>query len=114
MSGQLALWCPSSDGGIVVFDSQALDLAGSNTGYINCYLAKRGATLHVSLLSGSDFGGFANGSINYRSVVSNDGKWTAFQSAATNIVVGDNNGVSDVFVTPARRTRQTTERNRTR
>jgi hypothetical protein len=45
---------------VVVFDSQAL--AGSNTGYINCYLAKR---------------------------------------AATNIVVGDNNGVSDVFVSRA-------------
>ena len=91
----------NSDGSIVVFDSQALDLAGSNTGYINCYLAKRGVALHVSLLNSSDFGGFANGSTNYRSVVSNDGEWTAFHSAASNIVVGDNNGVSDVFVTPA-------------
>jgi hypothetical protein len=57
--------------------------------------------LHGSLLNGSDFGGFANGSTNYRSVISNDGKWPSFQTAATNIFVGDNNGVSDVFVTPA-------------
>ena len=90
----------SSDGSVVVFDSQALDLAGANTGFINCYVSKRGAKLVVSLMNGSDFGGFANGSTNYRSVLSNDGKWVAFHSAATNLVVGDTNGVSDVFVTP--------------
>jgi Tol biopolymer transport system component len=91
----------STDGSVVVFDSLAFDLVGANNGYINCYLAKRGPSLHVSLMNGSDFGGFANGSTNYRSVVSGDGKWVAFHSAATNLVVGDNNGSSDVFVTPA-------------
>jgi hypothetical protein len=53
------------------------------------------------LLNGSDFGGFANGSTNYRSVISNDREWVSFQTLATNIVVGDNNSVSDVFATAA-------------
>ncbi len=30
--------------------------------------------------------------------VSADGRWTAFRSAATNLVVGDNNGVADTFL----------------
>jgi Tol biopolymer transport system component len=89
----------SADGSRVVFDSLALDLAGANNGYINCYLFDR-SSKKVFLMNGSDFGGFANGSTNYRSVISNDGTTVAFHSAATNLVVGDDNGVSDAFVTP--------------
>ena len=89
----------NGDGSLVVYDSLALSLAGANTGYINAYLYDRGSK-QVFLLNGSDFGGFANGSTNYRSVLSNDGKFAAFHTAASNLVVGDNNGVSDVFVVP--------------
>lgn len=34
----------------------------------------------------------------YRSSVSGDGRYVAFQSLATNLVTGDTNGVSDIFV----------------
>ena len=89
----------NGDGSLVVYDSLALNLAGANNGYINAYLYDRGSK-QVFLLNGSDFGGFANASTNYRSVLSNDGKFAAFHTAASNLVVGDYNGVSDVFVVP--------------
>jgi hypothetical protein len=34
-------------------------------------------------------------------MISDDGAWVSLQTLATNSVVGDNNGVSEVFVTSA-------------
>lgn len=34
----------------------------------------------------------------YGPVLSGDGRWVAFESAATNLVVGDNNGIPDLFI----------------
>jgi Tol biopolymer transport system component len=87
----------SDDGRYVAFDSRAGTLVAGDTnlGY-DVFVRDRqtGTTERVSLAHG---GGEADGWSLY-SRISPDGRYVAFESSATNLVPGDGNGMTDIFV----------------
>jgi hypothetical protein len=99
----------SRDGRFVVFRSWADNLVpgGDTNGVADAFVRDRdsdqdgrfdepGAVTTVRLTSAWD-GGEIDGDVN-NPVVSGSGRFVAFQSAATNLVSDDTNGVDDVFV----------------
>ena len=88
----------TADGRFVSFDSSATNLAPDDTnGVSDVFVHDRVAvtTSRVSLASG---GGQANAG-SFFGELSDDGRYAAFASEATNLVPGDTNGASDIFVT---------------
>ncbi|MCE9596188.1 MAG: hypothetical protein K8S98_18515 [Planctomycetes bacterium] len=89
----------SSDGRFVTFASNAPNLVAGDTTPNTIYDAfvhdrTTGVTTRVGL---SSLGAQPNGSVVPTSI-STDGRWIVFWSTASNLVVGDVNGTSDVFV----------------
>ena len=87
----------SADGRFVAFTSVSNNLVlGDTNGTNDIFVHDRqtGVTTRVSVDSA---GAEANGS-STRSHISDDGRFVAFESAATNLVAGDSNGMGDVFV----------------
>ncbi len=87
----------SADGRYVVFSSGASNLvAGDTNGVPDVFLRDRltGVTQRISITS---FGAQAN-DFSTSPAVSADGRYVVFTSAATNLGVGDTNGVDDVFI----------------
>jgi Tol biopolymer transport system component len=87
----------SADGRYVAFDSAASNLvAGDANGILDVFVRDRqtGATERVSVSSG---GAEAN-DLSYWPSISFDGRYVVFQSWATNLVAGDTNGRTDIFV----------------
>ena len=92
-------WAPaiSADGRYVAYQSNSRNLVGGDTNAASDVFVRdrqAGTTERVSVDSG---GGEGNGSSAYGSI-SADGRYVAFASAATDLVAGDTNGVSDIFV----------------
>jgi Tol biopolymer transport system component len=93
----------SADGRWIVFQSGATNLVpGDTNGTSDVFLHDRatGATTRVSVASD---GAEGNGTVIRSSfapagAVSSDGRFVAFDSSATNLVLGDTNGADDVFV----------------
>ena len=88
----------SEDGRYVVFHSDADDLVvGDTNGVTDVFLHDRtlGTTNRISVDSS---GTQANGPSFLSTISVINGRFFAFQSKATNLVSGDTNGVSDVFV----------------
>ena len=87
----------SADGRYVAFRSGATNLVANDTnGRVDVFVRDRvnATTERVSVdASGAD----ADGS-SFEPAISADGRYVAFQSAATNLVPGDTNGMMDVFV----------------
>src|SRR5437660_1328853 len=87
----------SADGRLVAFQSDATNLVARDTnGATDVFVHDRqtGTTERVSVASGGSQGnGFSAGP-----VLSADGRFVAFHSTATNLVAGDTNGATDVFV----------------
>jgi Tol biopolymer transport system component len=95
--GGLASPAISADGCLVAFSSMASNLVeGDQNGTEDVFIRNRcaGTTERVSIASG---GGEANGA-SRNPDLNSDGRFVTFQSDATNIVDGDTNGDSDVFV----------------
>ncbi len=87
----------SADGRFVAFMSFASNLVpGDTNGEWDVFLHDRqtGATSRVSVDSA---GGQAN-ELSFLSSMSPDGRYTAFDSGASNLVAGDTNGQADVFL----------------
>jgi len=87
----------SADGRYVAFASSASNLViGDTNGNIDIFVRDRqaGTTQRVSLGPGG-IQGNANAS---QPSISNDGRFVAFNSGSTNVVAGDTNGNSDIFV----------------
>jgi Tol biopolymer transport system component len=87
----------SADGRYVAFLSGATNLAAGDTnGFPDVFVhdTQSGVTTRVS---GGSAGAPANGAC-YAPSISDDGRYVAFHSAATNLVVGDTNNSWDVFV----------------
>ncbi len=87
----------SNDGRFVAYESFATALIGEDTnGVYDVFVYDRqsGVTTRVSVDSA---GAQANGGSTNPSI-SGDGRFVAFQSDAANLVSGDENGVSDIFV----------------
>lgn len=87
----------SADGRYVVFSSDATNLvSGDTNGVTDIFLRDTvaGTTTRVSL---TDNNHNANGASTYPAI-STDGRYVEFSSTATNLVAGDTNGVSDMFI----------------
>lgn len=91
----------SADGLFVTFDSTATNLVPSDTN------ARRDVFLHdlfsgqTVLVSANDADGQGDGDSFGPAPLSADGRFIAFQSFASNLVLGDTNGTPDVFVRDA-------------
>src|SRR5713226_470159 len=93
----------SADGRFVAFDSAATDLVAGDTNGVSDVFAhdrQTGATERVSVASGGAQGDGSSGLIGFAfpPALSADGRFIAFVSFATNLVAGDTNGATDVFV----------------
>ena len=87
------------DGRFVVFASLASDLAGSDTdGILDIFVRDRtlNSTVLVSVSSTGTLPNYMT-VFNYPAITS-DGRYVAFHSTATNLVSGDSNASSDVFI----------------
>ncbi|ANK91567.1 MULTISPECIES: TolB family protein [Rhizobium] len=87
----------SADGRYVAFDSGAFNLvAGDTNGSFDIFVhdLQFGTTTRVSV----DSGGVQGNGHSTEPSISNDGRYIAFQSAASNLVAGDTNFRSDIFV----------------
>ena len=86
----------SADGRYVAFVSEAENLAGPANGLADVFLADRqtGAITAVSTVPGS--AAAADGA-SFSVDISADGRYVVFDTAATNLVPGDENGMADVL-----------------
>ncbi|MHB8793130.1 MAG: TolB family protein [Thermoleophilia bacterium] len=90
----------SSDGSRITFRSDAANLVASDTnGTTDVFLRDTGAGT-TTLVSTDSASVQANGQSGhtYGPAISGDGRFVAFESAATNLVAGDTNSFRDVFL----------------
>jgi Tol biopolymer transport system component len=87
----------STNGQYVLFESVASDLVANDTNNASDVFVRDLLNGTTMLASASLYGGTGNG-VSRHSVMTPDGRYVAFVSAATNLVAGDTNQISDVFV----------------
>ena len=85
----------SADGTVVAFESPVSSLVAGDTNAVTDIFVATGA-LTITRVLGN--GGVQPNCASQRASVSADGRFVAFDSCASNLVAGDTNGVSDVFV----------------
>ena len=85
----------SPDGRYVVYESSASLASGAN-GQRQIFLRDR-QTNQNELIS-VDTAGTAGNSSSYAPAISSDGRYVVFESVSTNLVAGDTNGASDIFL----------------
>jgi Tol biopolymer transport system component len=87
----------SADGRFVAFASVASNLvAGDTNGASDIFV--HGLVSRETTRVSVDSGGAQADGVSSRPAVSGDGRFIAFQSAASNLVAGDTNGATDIFV----------------
>lgn len=87
----------SADGRVIAFESLATTLVlGDTNGAIDTFVHERETGLTIQVSVASD--GTQGNEFSYSPALSADGCVVAFASDATNLVVGDANGTTDVFV----------------
>lgn len=87
----------SDDGNLIAFMSEATNLVGDDTNDVADIFVHNvalGTTTRVSV----DSAGVEGDGESYEAMISGNGEFVVFASKATNLVDGDNNGCSDVFV----------------
>jgi Tol biopolymer transport system component len=96
----------SSDGHYVAFGSTAALVGSDTNGAYDIFVHDRqtGATTRVS----ENATGVGGDCASYNPSISDNGRYVAFDTAATNLVIGDYNGYADIFVRD--RTLNTTSR----
>jgi Tol biopolymer transport system component len=87
----------SSDGRYVAFWSGASNLVADDTNFTNDVFVKDMVTGRTARVSTDSGGAQANGESSFAAISAN-GRYVAFRSNASNLVVGDTNGVWDIFV----------------
>jgi hypothetical protein len=86
-----------SSGRYVAFLSRATNfMEGSVAGRLHVYVRDR--LLQTTERASESSGGVAGNDSSFGPAISADGRFVAFESDATNLVLGDNNGLGDVFV----------------
>lgn len=95
----------SDDGKVVAFTSSRADLVPNDTNLQSDVFVWRAATKKITRVSVSSSGGQGGVSGSYAAYtgshqpqISGDGKTVVFRSGADNLVKGDTNGISDIFV----------------
>lgn len=96
--GSTASGTLSSDGRYVVFTSSATNLISGDTNALADIFRKDIQTGETIRVSTSSTGIQTTGGASGISSMSNDGRYVVFSSSATNLVPGDTNAQSDVFV----------------
>jgi Tol biopolymer transport system component len=87
----------STNGQYVLFESVASDLVANDTNNASDVFVRDLLNGTTMLASASLYGGTGNG-VSRNPVMTPDGRYVAFVSAATNLVAGDTNQITDVFV----------------
>ncbi|HTQ50174.1 MAG TPA: hypothetical protein VMJ12_05645 [Candidatus Acidoferrales bacterium] len=89
----------SSDGRFVVFGSSASDIVTNANGqfYLNVFLYDRSHSTTILVSPSCSGSGGGNGD-SIDGQVSADGRYVVFQSDASDLVPGDTNGVTDIFL----------------
>ena len=87
----------SADGRFVVFTSNASDLVAGDTNGATDVFVRDLSTGTTQLVSVGNSGAQGDAG-SFNPSISADGRYVAFASSADNLVSGDTNGVSDVFV----------------
>ena len=88
----------SADGRYVAFDSDASNLVPGDTNHHADVFVRDLRSGTTQLVSVATDGTQANGNSSYEPAISADGRYVAFGSDASNLVPGDTNENSDVFV----------------
>ncbi|MCZ8067601.1 MAG: beta strand repeat-containing protein [Microcystis sp.] len=83
----------SADGRYVVFASSATNLVAGINGGIFLHDRQTGQTTNVVV----GLGGAQGNGASSNPIISSDGRYVVFQSAASNLVTGDTNGRTDIF-----------------
>lgn len=98
VNGPNSLPALSGDGRYVAFESQASNLvSGDTNGHPNAFIHDR-KTGKTSIVSIARDGASANSDGCILPAISFDGRYVAFESDSSNLVPGDTNGKTDVFV----------------
>lgn len=87
----------SADGRYVGFGSTSTNLVSGDTNGVGDVFLKDSTTGLLALVS-SDINGVQGNGLSVINSISADGRYVLFESDATNLVVGDTNGVRDMFV----------------
>ncbi len=87
----------SGDGTYVAFESPATNLVPGDTNGVADVFVRTRATGGMALVSVDSWEGQGNGESSLPAI-NGDGRYVAFESVATNLVINDSNGVADVFV----------------
>ena len=87
----------SAIGRFVAFESDASNLVGGDTNGLRDIFVRDRSTGKTTLVSRSSAGAQGNGN-SYSPVISADGRFVTFTSDASNLVGGDTNGISDIFI----------------
>ena len=87
----------SDDGGYVAFESLATDLVAGDTN-VRMDVFVRDVIGGVTSIASADSGGTLGNGNSWVPAISDDGRYVAFTSFASNLVPGDTNGAGDVFV----------------
>ncbi|WP_455200627.1 PKD domain-containing protein [Kaarinaea lacus] len=97
--GNMDSWQPriSANGQFVTFSSNASNLVQNDSNGIQDIFLHDRQTGAITLASIAPGGQPSNGRNSY-SAVSGDGNFVVFESIATNLILNDNNGESDIFV----------------
>lgn len=88
----------SNDGRMVAFYSSATNLVAGDTNGLNDIFVYNRQTQVMTLVSRGPGGVLGNAGSDVGLDISGDGRFVTFQSTASNLVVGDLNGVADIFV----------------
>ncbi|MFO0981499.1 MAG: calcium-binding protein [Planctomycetota bacterium] len=87
----------SANGRYVAFTSEATNLVPSDSNHVNDVFVHDRVTGETTRASVDSFGNQGDDSVG-RCLLSADGRFVAFTSSATNLVLGDTNGKDDAFV----------------
>lgn len=87
----------SSDGRYIAFESDATNLVPNDTNGVRDIFVRDTVSGSIQRVSVATGGGQADGP-SYKASISDDGRYVAFESTATNFVDGDINGTLDTFV----------------
>ncbi|MBA2355242.1 MAG: PD40 domain-containing protein, partial [Acidobacteria bacterium] len=97
-NGDSTLPSLSADGRFVTFVSNASNLVSSDTNSAVDVFVHDRTTAQTTRISVSSGGGQTAGAARDTAAISGDGRFVAFWSDAADLVAGDTNGVSDVFL----------------
>jgi len=99
-NGNIAPLSLSSDGRFVVFESKATDLVSPATTGGREHIYIRDLTNQTTTLVDHDVGSLSTEGNNNSGVaaITPDAKWIVFNSAASDLIASDTNGLPDVFV----------------